>query len=209
MRRRITARSARSARRSRLSSRARWMESSRCSVFEGLLQEIDRAGLHGADARRHVPVPGDEHDGNVQLGLLQGSLQLEATLAGSCTSRTRHGAGPRGVGEKRLRRREGLDRQPGRAKQALEGLADVLIVVDHAHDGGVVQARKRLSVHHAGACQAVGRSGPRTARTCGGRPPLRCPGSTSWPLAFRSLLRAESTICRSTAMFSHGVIAAL
>ena len=117
-----------------------------------VLQEIDRAGFHGADAHGHVPVSVIEHDGECSARPPQGSLQIEATLARELQRRgpDREGRSAQ-VGEKRLRRREGLDRQPDRAKQTLEGLTDVLIVVNYAHDAGVVPARKRVSVHRARA----------------------------------------------------------
>jgi anaerobic selenocysteine-containing dehydrogenase len=53
-----------------------------CLVAERLFQELDRPLLHGLHRQRHVGMPGDEDDRQLDASLLHRALQLQATHRG-------------------------------------------------------------------------------------------------------------------------------
>jgi hypothetical protein len=85
-------------------------------------------------------------------------LELEPALSGELRVEDQaRGAVRERAGEERLRRGERLDGRADRAEQAREALADVLVVVDHAHERGVVaESGKRLSVHDLDGAKTAG-----------------------------------------------------
>jgi hypothetical protein len=84
-------------------------------ILEWLLEEIDGARLHRANALGNVPETGDEDDRNIEAQLRESLLEVEAAQPRhSHVENEARRARRRGLREKFPRRGEGLDAQPDR-----------------------------------------------------------------------------------------------
>ena len=134
-------------------------------VAEGLGQKLHGPGFHRLHGHRDIAVAGDEDNGHGHVARRQPLLQLqpaearqphiEHQAAGHIRAR---------AAQELLRRREGLDPQPHRPQEVLEGLAHRRIIIDDEYQG--------LGVHHATPSLPIGTVNCTTA-PCGtlrGRP---------------------------------------
>src|SRR5688572_24761459 len=101
-------------------------------VAERLLDEIDRARLHGLHCHRHVAVTGDEDDRQDRMLFVELLLQLQSRHAGHADVEHQAARAILAVRvEKLLRRAERLHRVSDRAQQQFQRIADCSIVVHH------------------------------------------------------------------------------
>src|ERR1051326_391710 len=119
-------------------------------VPERLGQKLHRSSFHGSDRHRNVPMSGNKNDGNMNVGLEQFLLEIQAahTRQSNVKHQTAGSIHPLAA-QKLLRGTEQLHLQTHRCQQVLERFTNAGVVINNKHDW--------LNPGHASAVLSVGR----------------------------------------------------